>query len=284
MNLKISLLISTYNRPDLLKKALTSAGAQTRPPDEVIVADDGSKEDMIVAIEEVFDSLPFTIKYVTQADDGFRLAKVRNNGVRIATGDLIISSDQDIIFSKGYIETFARSAQKGYFIVSYPVRLDEEQTKSITVDRIKASDFSRIVSTKQLALISKQYRKDLFYRVMHALKLRRIGPKLRGGVFAVLREDYMAVNGFDENFQGWGNEDDDLGLRLNAYGVTGKNPFKSEYPLHLYHPTHNEGNARPNKAYYQEQKKLIAKGSYICDNGINSPLGSDEPVVTEFKK
>lgn len=42
--MKISLIISTYNRPEALRLSLMSAKVQTRIPDEVIIADDGSKE------------------------------------------------------------------------------------------------------------------------------------------------------------------------------------------------------------------------------------------------
>ena len=40
--MKTSLIISTYNSPDMLRLSLMSVAAQTRLPFEVIVADDGS--------------------------------------------------------------------------------------------------------------------------------------------------------------------------------------------------------------------------------------------------
>lgn len=280
--MKTTLLVSTYNRPDLLARALRSASAQSVPPDEAVICDDGSKVDMVGPLKALKPELAFPVRFVTQADDRFRLAKARNNGVRVATGDLIISTDQDIIFSRGFIETYAKSARRGRFLVAWPVRLTQTQTEKITDAMIADFSFEALITGEQRAMVRKQWRKDAFYSMMKALRLRRIGPKLRGGVFAAWRDDYLAVNGFDEQYIGWGNEDDDLGHRLARFGVTGLNPFRDQYPVHLWHPTHNEGGTRPNVEYYRKRLLEIAAGDYRCRYGIESPLGEDTTRVVEI--
>ena len=52
---------------------------------------------------------------------------------------------------------------------------------------------------------------------------------------AVWRSDFIAVNGFDEVFEGWGHEDADLVLRLSHLGVQRKNGFMSTEVFHLWH-------------------------------------------------
>ena len=263
----------------MLRMALLSLASQSRLPDEVVVADDGSREDLPGLLKAMKSSLPFPLRFVTQDDAGFRLARCRNNGIRIASGDLVLSTDQDIVFTKDYVRTFAEAIGTGEFIVSFPVRLDADQTTGLTEKRVSEADYAGLVRPEQLKEINGQYRKDLFYRVLYALKLRRIGPKLRGGVFGAWREDLLAVNGFDENYKGWGNEDDDLGHRLYRYGITGRNVTRTELPLHLEHPVNNAALKRPNLPYYQKRLAEIRSGTFLAPNGIKNPLDPDLPRV-----
>lgn len=279
---KITVLISTYNRPDFLKLALLSLEAQSARPDEVVVADDGSKEDLPGLLRELRGRLSFPVKYVTHADDGFRLARCRNNGIRIASGDVIYSTDQDIVFTRDFLKTLKEAIRPGEFIVSSPVRLTREQSLLIDEERILASSYGDLLSNDQLGEVRKQYVKDRFYAFSRALHLRRTGPKLRGGVFAAWREDLLKVNGFDENYVGWGNEDDDLGHRLYAAGIKGRNITVKELPLHLYHPVNNPLVKRPNLAYYRQRLKAIKKGDFKAVKGLTNPSGEDRPLVLEY--
>jgi len=114
---RISAIIPSFNRPDYLRRVLVSLAAQTRLVDEVVISDDGSSVDVPVAIAEVLPALPFPVHFVRQPDEGFRAAKCRNNGIRAATGEYLIFGDQDIVLDRSYVETFARLARPGEFLV-----------------------------------------------------------------------------------------------------------------------------------------------------------------------
>lgn len=58
--MKISLIISTYNRPEALRLSLMSTKVQTRIPDEVIIADDGSKENTRELIKKLRQRFPMS--------------------------------------------------------------------------------------------------------------------------------------------------------------------------------------------------------------------------------
>ena len=73
--LTVSLVISTYNRPDALEACLESVRRQSVLPIEVIIADDGSTEETRQTIERLAGGFPVPILHVWQEDDGFRLAK-----------------------------------------------------------------------------------------------------------------------------------------------------------------------------------------------------------------
>ncbi len=278
--IKVTVIITSYMRPDLLAKTLLSLEAQSYKVDEVVITDDGSSTDIPGEIAPIVGKLGFTVKFVRQEDIGFRLARSRNNGIREASGDLIIFSDQDLLFTRDYIKTFVDNATFGEFLVSWPVRLTEEQSLGIDDEMIASGDYSAVITKKQLAVVKKQNRKDRFYTFLNKVGLRAIAAKLRGGVCAIWREDLLAVNGYDERYQGWGNEDDDLGWRLHQYGIKGRNVTLTELPLHIHHPS-NSGGDRPNKDYYIKRLPEIRAGDFRCEYGINTPLGDDKPTVTK---
>src|SRR5437763_396129 len=71
-----------------------------------------------------------------------------------------------------------------------------------------------------------------FYRLIHHPRK----PKLFGNNVGIWRADFERVNGFDENFQGWGCEDDDLRHRLRKAGVYVESILRWTRSYHLWHP------------------------------------------------
>ena len=72
MDTKVSLLISTYNWEDALRLCLLSASIQTVSPDEIVIADDGSREDTRKLIDDFRVVLKVPIVHIWQEDKGFR--------------------------------------------------------------------------------------------------------------------------------------------------------------------------------------------------------------------
>lgn len=277
--MKVSVIINVYNRVHLLTKALLSLKNQSLVPDELILSDDGSQEDIPSGIQNIVSDLNFPVKFISQGHNGYRLAKCRNNGARHAAGDYLVFIDQDIVLNKTFVATCVKHRNERQFCVSYPARLTQQQSELVTDSMIKSSNFTEVLTKSQIRKIKKQYLKDNFYRLLKQLRLRGMGPKLRGGVAAINREDYEAVNGYDENYQGWGNEDDDFGWRLCCAGICGKNPFYHEFPLHLYHEPFHHAGQRVNLVYSQQQRKTIKKGVCRCRFGFENSLGDEELVV-----
>ncbi|MDP8232492.1 MAG: glycosyltransferase, partial [Candidatus Zophobacter franzmannii] len=103
--MKTSVIISVYNRSDLLLRCLKSLNNQSLLPDEIVLTDDGSTEDIVSILEQSEEDYKFSILYCKQSDIGFRLARCKNNGVRESNGDIMIFLDQDIVTTKNYIKT-----------------------------------------------------------------------------------------------------------------------------------------------------------------------------------
>ncbi len=83
----ISVVVATYNRPDALAAVLRSLGNQEDRQFEVVVADDGSKDDTEDVVKRAQATLPVPLTHVWQEDTGFRLAAVRNRATAQARGD-----------------------------------------------------------------------------------------------------------------------------------------------------------------------------------------------------
>ena len=100
----ISVVVTTFNRPDALHLVLAALTQQTLLPNEVIIADDGSTEETRQLIVQLKTTLNYPIKHVWQADEGFRAAKIRNQAVLQANYDYLIFLDGDCVPFPDFIE------------------------------------------------------------------------------------------------------------------------------------------------------------------------------------
>ena len=99
----ISLIVSTYNRPDALNLVLQSLNQQTDTEFEVIVADDGSKEDTRQLVHTFQKNFSRPLLHAWHEDTGFRLAAVRNLAVKHSSGSYLIFLDGDCIVQNDFI-------------------------------------------------------------------------------------------------------------------------------------------------------------------------------------
>ncbi len=85
----VSVIIPTYNRKETLLRALRSVLHQTRPPEEIIVVDDGSTDGTGAVVQQEFPS----VRYLRQENRGISAA--RNRGIREASGEWVAFLDSD---------------------------------------------------------------------------------------------------------------------------------------------------------------------------------------------
>ena len=83
----------------------------------------------------------------------------------------------------------------------------------------------------------------------------------------VFREDLYAVNGFNDDFEGWGREDSELAVRLYAWGLKRKEHFFMAICFHLWH----EQNDRQRLAINDRVlRRTMDTGRHRCANGLVS--------------
>ncbi|MEO7177052.1 MAG: galactosyltransferase-related protein, partial [Saprospiraceae bacterium] len=96
-------------------------------------------------------------------------------------------------------------------------------------------------------------------------KLRNI----RGCNMAYWREDFIAVNGYDERFEGWGKEDSDLVIRFIKIGLKRRFFKWAGIVYHLYHKEADRAALSSNEARLEE---IAQSDKFRCDKGIDQYL------------
>ena len=232
--MKISLIITTYNREDALNVVLKSVALQSLLPDEVIIADDGSTEATVEVIHEHQQQLPIPLIHCHHPDLGFRVSHIRNKAIRESTGDYIILTDGDMILHPDFVKDHAASAKPGFFIQGSRVLLGEITTKkTIENHRLRFSWISKGITNRFNAMHNAL--------LMHAIRTGRTDHHgIRSCNMSAWRKDIIAINGFNEAFVGWGREDSEFAVRLLNSGIKRLNLRFGAICYHLWHTSNQE--------------------------------------------
>ncbi len=263
--MSVSVILSTYNRARYLELSLLGYMRQTCKDFEVVVVDDGSTDDTAAVIEKYKAIAPFTIKHLWQENKGFRLAKIRNEGVKASQYDYLVFSDGDCIPKADFIRTHVSNSGENYIIGGGHVRLSKDCSDALTVEAVSEGVYEKFLTDDVMAGLKCKQRKNIFYMLVG--KKRR--PKFLGLNFSVSKKALCEVNGFDENYHGWGQEDSDLRERLKRNGLKPKSILTQAIVFHLYHKPHPTKAEKPNFAYSRRRKILIR-----CENGLEKLVPS----------
>lgn len=230
--MNICLIITTYNWPAALELALKSVTRQTHLPFEVIIADDGSSEETRSLIKK-YGSQINNLKHCWHEDEGYRRSKIINESIKMSLSDFIITIDQDCIVDKNFIKDYHEMAQKGTYLSAYRIDLNKSLTNRILKQ-------ARLPYTVEKLLGSK-------WNVKHQFRNKKLRDKKTefydtnsngtyGCNMGFFKNDVLAVNGYNEDFVGWGPEDSEMTQRLINTGIVRKKIFYCAILFHLYHP------------------------------------------------
>lgn len=285
--MKVTVIVTVYNRLEYTRNILLCLLNQTKNIEELIFVDDGSKENLKDYIADLLPKCNFKIKHIYQADLGFRLSRSRNNGVRHAEGDYLIFLDQDVVFPNDFIENICKNGKKKVMTYTKPIASDENEKNEI--QKLLCCDFNyneiyKNIKKEVHKVREKSMKKDLFYSFLHSCHLRSRGGKIAGLMFALYKEDYININGFDEKYKAYGYEDDDFGNRFFKYGGKTRPVTFLEYPVHMYHYFDSTKKHDLNKNYYQQRKKeIFLKNDFFCEFGFKNSIDKDEVKVNILK-
>lgn len=239
--MRTAVIVTTYNRPDALAAALDGYCAQDNPTFELLVADDGSREDTRALVAAYASRAPFPLKHVWQEDRGFRPGAARNRALAEADADYVIFSDGDCVPPPAFVSRHAALAEAGAFLAGNRILLSETFTRKVLERRLPIHAWS--TAPWLLAWVRRDVNRALPLLRIPGDAWRNAAPRRWEGVktcnFSAWRADLVRANGFDERYSGWGLEDSDLVIRLLHAGVRHKSARLGVPVFHLWHPEHD---------------------------------------------
>jgi glycosyltransferase involved in cell wall biosynthesis len=258
----ISVIIPVYNRANELEKTLQSLQNQTLAANryEVVIADDGSSEDIMGALGQ-FGNI--NIQYRRQDDQGFRVAAARNLGLDAASGKIIVFNDNGILFHETCLEAHmkAHEESESMVILGYMYGTDFYSDQDVIRKLLDENNVEDAIAKMERTGGMGDGREGY---------IRRFGEDINdwyipwmglwGGHFSV-RNDFIRERGirFDEAFTSWGGEDNEFGIQLCDADCK----YRLARDIKVVHyPTPKPATALPNsdafKEKYDQTKKYIA--------------------------
>ncbi|WP_238551986.1 glycosyltransferase family 2 protein [Herminiimonas sp. CN] len=284
----ISVIVTTYNRPDALSAVIQALLDQTDMNFEVVIADDGSSEptrEMIRSFQRsaIRKGLKRII-HAWQPDNGFRASAARNLGVFASHGDYLIFLDGDCLPRPDFVERHRLIAETNFMVSGSRVLLSEKFTNKLLTGAQPIAVYARGFlywlaqrlagnANKIVPLIHLPDSRMRHYRTVRWSRIKSCN-------LAIWRNNFSAVNGFDESFVGWGHEDADLVLRLARHGVRRKGGAFSTEVFHLWHKENTRASESKNRQRVEERMKSGVTKATI---GLSDHPKDEERVESGFE-
>jgi glycosyltransferase involved in cell wall biosynthesis len=275
---KASLIIAFYNNTQALELIFKALAIQNEQDFEVVIADDGSRQEAVDFVLASQARYRFPIKHVWHEDKGFRKTRILNHAVLAASSDYLIFIDGDCIPQQHFIADHLNNAEPGKSLSGRRAELPERYT-----ERIKNSESPGTFFEEHKFEILLRYltsKGDNQSKGRHVEKGWRLGAKwqqyllnlakkpksILGCNFSLYKDDLLKVNGFDMRYEApCFGEDSDIDFRLNLAGVSNKSLKMLATQLHMYHPLLSRES--PNKQIFSS---VIEKGDAWTEFGVSS--------------
>jgi glycosyltransferase involved in cell wall biosynthesis len=274
----ISVVVTTYERPDALDAALSGLARQTDRNFEIIVADDGSGAETEHVLSGWRSRMPVPVKHVWHRHQGFRGAEIRNRAIRAGAGSYYIFLDGDCLARSDFVATHRSLAEPGWFVAGNRILLSRRLTDTLLAQRIAAETWG-------LATLLRERLRGGVNRLLPAVRLplgalrKRRHSDWRDAKtcnLAVARSDLDRIDGFDGSYRGWGLEDSDLVVRLLHAGVRRKDGRFATGVLHLWHPEADRSRLSENE---RRLRQVLAGNRSQAERGLSTLREVEAPPI-----
>ena len=261
--MKVSLVINTFDQPDYLARVLAAVARQVVPPDEVLLADDGSGQPTRELFSRWSAPQKFRAAHLWQAHENFRRAQILNQAIAAAQGDYLVFLDGDTVPHPDFVADHRAASRPGFFVQGHRA-LVEQQAAAWFGKNDFSTDRRRAIFQNQISGLKNSFRWPFAVR-----KIKNHLRGIRGCNLAIWRDDLVRVNGYNEDFSGWGREDSELAARLFNAGVQRLDLRGRALCFHLWHPHASRANLVANDCLLG---KTVREKISRCEHGLNRHL------------
>ncbi|MHC4549297.1 MAG: glycosyltransferase [Planctomycetota bacterium] len=265
--MKVSVILTTYNAPRELELVLCGLSRQTRPPDEILIADDGSTEETAALLVAWHRRLPELV-HMRQDDRGYRKSRIVNKAVHRSTGEHLAFLDGDAIPHARWTEDHLRAANPNRVLCGRRVKLGPGVSTRLAPGEVLSGRLESWTGPVLRSCLKGETRRFLLGVRLPPPLARLLHPrarKLMGVNFSLPRRAFEAVNGYDESWDIPWREDRDLELRLLRAGVVCHPLLNRAVVYHVHH------DVRPFSAASEAINAAIERRDLVrCDPGLAS--------------
>ncbi len=268
---KSTIIISVYKDTEALGFILDSLANQTMLADEIIISEDGDSTEMrdFIAIQK---NRFHKLVHLTQIDDGWRKNIAMNNSIKAASNEYLIFIDGDCVPYSTFIQGHVENAHKRIVLCGKRFELGAKFTDKIKKHKLTVTDLEKnfLWNLSWMIKDGARHVEEGFYFKSNSLLSnlsKRYVRYIIGCNFSCYKEDFLAINGFDETYRLPSvGEDIDLGWRFRGIGIELKSCRNNACMMHLWHI----------KRFSQKEQIINNKilkvnfdnNTFVCTNGL----------------
>ena len=237
-----SIIIGTHNDADILESTLAALAVQSFRDFGLVLADDGSTQDYAPVLSAWAQRFAHGIQHVTHEKRGFRKTRILNRAIHVSRFERLIVMDMDCLPHRDFVRNHLSYAGPGIVITGRRTHISPEVVPSSAEILARGLGFG---PARLFSLWLQGKARIIEHGFVSPILYESSNLRLHGSNFSVSRSDLVAVNGFNEEFEGWGKEDSELGLRLQFGGARIRNLRNKVIQFHRMHsrlPADNPGN------------------------------------------
>ena len=227
-----SVILATYNDRSILEWSLAAFARQSFTDFELIVADDGSSENYAPLLRKWAARFAREIVHVRHERRGFRKTRIQNRAVYVARSERLIFVDIDCLPQRNFVRNHMQFLVPAVALTGRRVHIRREILPS--AEEI----YARGLNLRPMKLVF-EWLRGRARVIEHGFELPFLYESKNNGIlgcnFSIMKEDFAAVNGFNEDFEGRGGEDTDIDMRLRRNGVRVRCLRNKLIQYHLMH-------------------------------------------------